>query len=183
MNGAVRMRVKTTDKNKTIIHKFTSLQSIDILWSKSWVFVRNKYLSRHFKFKLTLSGPKIWVHNNSSSSENSSRIKIHQHNCSELFWVCLVCVCFSPDSDETTFALGKAILWIEDSYFSEQLIVKHFDLFLFSQTCSFSLYKMLTMDRKSCGLLVDYCDVFIRYFGLSSWWPIHCRRSISEQVM
>ncbi len=53
-----------------------------------------------------------------------SHIKIHPHICLELFWNafackrCLICVYFSPDSDETTFSLKKAILWIEDSHFS-----------------------------------------------------------------
>ncbi len=32
---------------------------------------------------------------------------------------------------------------------------------LFLKTHRFSLYKMLTDELEWCGLLVDYCDVFI----------------------
>ncbi len=48
----------------------------------------------------------------------------------------------------------------------------------------FSLHKMLIDALEWCGLLVDYCDVF-----LSAVWtliltaPIHCRGSIGEQVL
>ncbi len=64
-----------------------------------------------------------------------------------------------------TNAPEKAKLWIEDSYFSQKqrfevqniLMV---DLFL-TNTHSFWLHKMLTDGLEWCGLLVDYCDVFI----------------------
>ncbi len=39
-------------------------------------------------------------------------------------WACkqfLICADFSPDSDEMTFSLKKAKLWIEESYFSQKL--------------------------------------------------------------
>ncbi len=39
--------------------------------------------------------------------------------------------------------------------------VKNALMDFFLQTCSFSLYKMLTDGLEWCGLLVDYCDVFI----------------------
>ncbi len=50
---------------------------------------------------------------------------------------------------------------------------------------------MLIVQLESCGLLVDYCDVFISYLetDLSFWEtliltaPIHCRGSFGEQVM
>ncbi len=56
---------------------------------------------------------------------------------------CLICAYFSPDSGKTN--LEKVILWIED----------------LSQTRSFSLHTMLMAGLESCGILVDYCDVFI----------------------
>ncbi len=52
----------------------------------------------------------------------------------------------------------------------------------FLQTCSFSLLKMLTDGLEWCGLLVDYCDVFISCLdshsdGTHSLKSIHCRDS------
>ncbi len=48
------------------------------------------------------------------------------------------------------------------------------------QTCCFSLHKMLTDRLESCGILVDYCDVFISWLDSHSdgthsllrihWW-------------
>ncbi len=49
-------------------------------------------------------------------------------------------------------SLEKATLWIMASYFSRFCLV---------QTRSFSLHKMLIDSLDPCGLLVDYCDVFI----------------------
>ncbi len=45
------------------------------------------------------------------------------------------------------------------------------------QTHSFSLHKMLTVGLEWCGLLVDYCDVFISCWTLILTAPIHCRGS------
>ncbi len=42
-------------------------------------------------------------------------------NCKQ----CLICADFSPDSDETSFSPEKAILCIEDSYFSSMLELKN----------------------------------------------------------
>ncbi len=56
---------------------------------------------------------------------------------------CLICAYFSPDSGKTN--LDKVILWIKD----------------LSQMRGFSLHTMLMAGLESCGILVDYCDVFI----------------------
>ncbi len=99
-----------------------------------------------------------------------SHIKIHPHICLELFWNafackrCLICVYFSPDSDETTFSLKKAILWIEDSHFSwkQWIEVKNVLMMnLFNKIYIFLLHKTLLDGSEWCGLLVDYCGVFI----------------------
>ncbi len=82
------------------------------------VFVRKKM---HHYDLLSLnycSWPKYEsiIHNNVSSSEKVhpllfSLIIIHWHFCLELFWTvfackhCLICVYFSPDSDETTLLI------------------------------------------------------------------------------
>ncbi len=36
----------------------------------------------------------------------------------------LICAYFSPGSDEMTFSLEKAILWMEDLHFFEVIILK-----------------------------------------------------------
>ncbi len=46
---------------------------------------------------------------------------------------CFICAYFSPDSEKVTFSLEKAILWIEDLYFSWKQLVQNIlimDLFL-----------------------------------------------------
>ncbi len=97
----------------------------------------------------------------------SFQIKIHQHICLELFQTCkrcLICADFSPNSDEITFSLGQATLWIED----DGLKLKTSWWVCFLQTCSFSRHKTLT-DGLECGLLVDYYWCFYQLFGLSFW--------------
>ncbi len=79
-----------------------------------------------------------------------------------------------------TYAI--ALLWIMDSYFSwkQQFYVKSvlmMDLFLTNS--SFCLLQMLTDGLEWCGLLVDYCDVFISCLdshsdGTHSLQRIHC---------
>ncbi len=51
----------------------------------------------------------------------------------------------------------------------------------FLQTCSFSFDTTLT--DGICGLIVDYCDVFISCLTLILMAPIYCRGSNDEQVM
>ncbi len=63
-------------------------------------------------------------------------------------------------------SLEKAILWIEDSYFSNSLKLKTSQRCIcFLQTRSFWLLKMLTDGLEWCGLL--WC--FYQLFGLSFW--------------
>ncbi len=77
---------------------------------------------------------------------------------------CLICADFSPDSDQTTLSPEEALLWIIDSCW----------------ICfSFRLLKTLTDGLEWCGLLVDYCDVFITCLdshsdGTHSLQSIHC---------
>ncbi len=99
----------------------------------------------------------------------ASHIKIHQHLCLELFCTvlackrCLICADFSPDSDQTTFSLEGALLWIMDSHFiRKQRVEVLMDLFLI---CSFCLLQMLTDGLECCGLL----SCFYQLFGLSFW--------------
>ncbi len=80
--------------------------------------------------------------------------------------------------------LEKAILWIMDSYFSQKQQFENQkhpdDRFIFFTNMKLSLHQMLTDCLQWCGLLVDYCDVFIscldsHYDGTHSlqiifWW-------------
>ncbi len=84
----------------------------------------------------------------------------------------VICAYFSPDSDETTFSLETAILWIEDSYFSrrQQFEVKNIwmDLFFLNMQLFTSQYICWWTGVVwiTCGLL--WC--FYQLFGLSFWW-------------
>ncbi len=82
------------------------------------MFVRNKFIVKEINFQPWSKFGSI-IHNNASSSENVhlhlySHIKIHRH-CLERFRTvfaskqCLICACFSPDSDDTTFSLEKSM--------------------------------------------------------------------------
>ncbi len=80
------------------------------------------------------------------------------------------------------FSLEEALLWIMNSYFSQKQwfnvqMPKWWICVL--QTCSFSLHKTIIDGLEWCGLLVDYCDVFISCLdshsdGTHSLQSIHC---------
>ncbi len=72
---------------------------------------------------------------------------------------CLICADFSPDSDQNTFSLEEVLLKILAE--CNGLKLKCFNDELFLLTNSFCLLKMLIDGLEWCGLLVDYCDVFI----------------------
>ncbi len=56
--------------------------------------------------------------------------KLIKNICLEMFWTifaykkCLICAYFSPDSDEITFSLEKAILWMGDFFSQKKWFVK-----------------------------------------------------------
>ncbi len=101
--------VQTADKNITIIHN-TPVHQLTSWEDKRW--------NKSIKTLLT----KIRVHNNSSSSEKVHLLLSLTSKSSHIFVVlskrCLICAYFSPDSDQNTFSLEEALLWIIDSYFS-----------------------------------------------------------------
>ncbi len=45
-------------------------------------------------------------------------VRMRPESCCSCF--CIICTYFSPDSDKMTFSLEKAILWINDLYFSKK---------------------------------------------------------------
>ncbi len=61
------------------------------------------------------------------------------------------------------FHCRETLLWITNLYFDQKqrFKVKTSWWICFLQTRSFWLHKMLTDGLEWCGLLVDYCDVFI----------------------
>ncbi len=105
---------------------------------------------------------------------------------------CLICTYFSPDSDKINFSMKKAMLWIENSYLcrSNDLPLKMSSWWIcFLQTHSFLLHKMLIDGLDLCGLLVDYCDVFVSSHsdGTHSlpkihWWASHVMLNFLKSV-
>ncbi len=85
------------------------------------------------------------------------------HICLELF--CLVNVAWYVQlslliQSRLFFTLEEALLWIMESYFSWQRLDGFVPVFC--------LQKTLTDGLEWCGLLVDYCDVFISCLGSHS---------------
>ncbi len=88
---------------------------------------------------------------------------------------------FSPNSDEMTFLLEKAILWVEDVYFSQKQW--------------FEVKNNLRMDLFLTNMFINTYinwwtgEVWIIVMFLSAVWtliltaPIHCKGSIDEQMM
>ncbi len=94
---------------------------------------------------------------------------------------------------EMVFSLVEALLWIMDSYFSQKWQFEVKTPLRFLQTCRFCLLKMLIDGLERCGLLVDYCDVFISVLDSSDgthslqrihWWAsdgmLHYSKSDEE---
>ena len=119
------------------------------------------------------------IHNNASSNEKSISCCLSRQNLDTYLFRavlackrCLTCAYFSPDSDQTTFTLEEALLWIMESYFSQkqQLKVKNvliMDLLL-TITHLFTSHDINWWTGVvwiTCGLL--WC--FYQLFGLSFW--------------
>ncbi len=81
---------------------------------------------------------------------------------------------FSPEDE---------LLWIMVWFIGlkQKFKVNSLSWFCFLQTPSFSFHSMLIDGLESCGLLVEYCDIY--FFTLILTAPIHCRRSCGEQEM
>ncbi len=188
--GAVRMRVQTADKNITIIHTTASQQLMT--WEvKSCVFVRNKSIIKTFLTSNHCFWPKYEsiIHNTSSSEkvfwsesgEKSAQIKhrlqaktvLNKYVCE--FWC-------ERQQEMDLFHWRKCYygLWTHILARSNGLKSKTFWWICFLQTHSSSLLKTLIVGLQWCGLLVDYCDVFISCLGSYSdgthllqrihWW-------------
>ncbi len=74
---------------------------------------------------------------------------------------------FSPDSDQNTFSLEEALLWIMDSYFSKK---------------SMDLFHLLSSPDVNWWTGVLWSGVMF-YQTLILTAPIHCRASIAETLM
>ncbi len=117
--------------------------------------------------------------------------------CFRLWKVLDLCIqYFSPDIDKMTFSLEKAIQ-IEDFSHTQRFEVRNSSLndgFVSYKQAAFhfSLHKMLIDGLESCGLLVDYCDVFISCLDSHSdgthslqmihWWAIMLHFSKSVHI-
>ncbi len=124
----------------------------------------------------------------------SSHINIHSHICLELFWLVnsvwtvqisllIQTRLFTRESNILDFSWRQ---WFE--------VKTSYWWICFLQTRSFSLLQMLTDGLEWCGLLVDYCDVFIHCLDSHSdgthslqkihWWAsdgmLHFSKSDEE---
>ncbi len=120
-----------------------------------------------------------------SSSMLSNHIKIQRHTSLKLFWTvfnsnwCLICAHFSPNSDKITFSLEKAILRIEDMYFSSGFQTKNVLIVLF--ITNMQLFSSQDVNWLT-GVMWIICWLlwcFYQQFVLSVWcltapirWPI-----------
>ncbi len=174
--------------------KSHSSPSVNILWSEKLVFLRNKsiikmFLTSNCCFRVKYESI---IHNivkvvSSESGEKYAQIK-HRlqaktvQNCfTQICWVILMW----EDIRGWTFSLKEALyeLWTCILIRSDGLKLKCLNEGFVSYKHSFFLHKMLTDGLDLCGLLVDYCDVFISCLdshsdGTHSLQSIHC-----EQVM
>ncbi len=124
----------------------------------------------------------------SSSEKVNFLLSSHQNSPSYFFRTvlahkqCLFCAYFSPDSDETTFSLEKATLWIEISYFSQKIQFKVKNILMMDLFPTNT--QILAPHDNNCSTGVMWIMMF-----LSAVWtliltaPIHCRGSICKQVM
>ncbi len=76
---------------------------------------------------------------------------------------------------KVVFLLEKLILWIKDLYFicKQRIEVQKFWIRSL-QTYSLLLHKKLNDGLKLCGLLVDYCDVWVLIWRHPFIVEIHC---------
>ncbi len=103
---------------------------------------------------------------------NTVQAKTVQNNSKKNMWVLFWCE--SSKGDTLFFSGGNVIMDMDTfSARSKGLKVKSLNDGLIDndgcKTCSFSLHKILIDGLESCGLLVDYYDVFYQLFGLSFW--------------
>ncbi len=150
------------------------------------LFLRQNRFGEDIRFGLRLFNFKPQAKIQKSTS------KIHLHICLELFWTvysckqCLICAYFSPDADENVF-FGEINI-VEDCFKLKCLN----DGFVSYKHC-FLLHKMLTDGLEWCGLLVDYCDVFISCLDSHSdgthslqrihWWVSDVMLHFSKSVL
>ncbi len=124
------------------------------------------------------------IHNNAYSGEKvhlllSSHIKIHHLFRTVLDCSHLICAYFSPDSDETTFSLEKAI----GDRVQKVTVLSCFFLFTTNTQLYTSQDVYWWTGLEWWGLLVDYGYVSSSFWTLILMAPIHCRGSIGDKVM
>ncbi len=121
VNGCLRMRVQTANKNIKTAHTTPVHQHL-VTWKAACLYETNPSL-RHFNFKSSLLAKKhSIIHYNIPSSEKvhsllSTHIKIHQHFCLKLLMNILdLCIFIFWFNKMICFSLMKAILWIEKRF-------------------------------------------------------------------
>ncbi len=103
----------------------------------------------------------MWVHNNTCS--RYPVVLSHQNPSTYLFRM----INFSPDSDEMTFfSLKKAILWIEELYFSWK---QWFEVKILMDLFITNMQLITLQDVKRWTAVVWIIVMFYWLFGLSFW--------------
>ncbi len=89
---------------------------------------------------------------------------------------CLICADFSPDSDQNTFSLEEALIWIMDHIWVKNILM-------------LDLFKLLSSQDVNWWTGVVWITCGLLWCFLSAVWtliltaPIHCRASIAETLM
>ncbi len=147
--------------NPQVIHT-TPGHQLTYFEVKSYVFVRNKYISsaseeKHAVYKHCLEA------------------KVVQSSSKQIRWSILMW----EDNRGWTFFWRKCYFGLWTSILSRRNSLK----ICFLKTHSCSLHITLIDGLEWCGLLVDYCDILSAVWTLILMAPIHCRGPIGEQVV
>ncbi len=139
--GAVKMRVKTADKNITIIH--TTPVHLLTSYKVHCCFWQSIITLPPVKNPVVLLNPLPYLFRT-------------VYTC---HW-CLICAYFSPDSDKTNVSLEYTALRIEDSYFSGKLFeLKNILTGLFTKimwtTCGKLWCFHQALDQVNCSFNTD----------------------------
>ncbi len=147
--GAIRMRAQTADKNITIIHT-TSVHQLTSCDVKSCMFVRNKSIIKMFltsKCCLRINTCLVSSESEEKYAQIKHRLKVKtvQNSSKQVCWWYLMW----GQLEMEFFTGGNVII-------DRSILARSKGLKLQCLNNGFVSYKL-----NSCGLLVNYCEVFI----------------------
>ncbi len=188
--GAVRMRFQTADKTMTVIHSTPVHTSYE---TKRCMFVINSILRHVLLQTIILLSPvrTSSLQNQRRNMHRSSTVYKQKQSNKSIGG----CWC---ERTTGTFSLDEALLWIMDLWIlakSDSLKSKRLLRWICLLHCIVKVvHKLLIDGLDSCGLLVDYCYVFISCFFYSHsdgthslqrihWWTNEAILSFSKSVL